>query len=452
MRLRKQHILFILICLCLSASPFFAGTISARDFIVVIDAGHGGYDPGAVGKISKEKDINLKVALKVGNLIKKNCKNVKVIYTRDKDVYVTLEKRAQIANEAKADLFISIHTNSTTQSKTIQGPSTWILGLHRTEANLEVAKRENSVILLESDYETRYAGFNPNSSESYIIFEFMQDKYMSQSAHLASLVQQQFKNTCNRRDRGVHQAGFIVLKEAAMPSILIELGFISSPDEEKYLNTDEGIDNMSKGIYQAFLTYKKENETRLAETVSQVRIEKNEDEKPVTAAKEVDSDPTELAGKAPANIVPEQKIIEKVAEKKETERRNQKEKDAEQKNSKPAVALQNQKPTEAAKTETKPTGSKVNNNEIIFKVQIFASARQLPKNDRLLKGISNAKYYREDNLYKYTYGETNNYDEVLRIRKSIAHKFSDAFIVAFKNGKKININTAINEYKRKNKQ
>ena len=220
MKLYRRYILYISICLGLLISPFCSGSAEAKDFVVVIDPGHGGHDPGAVGKISKEKNINLNVALKLGKQIKKNCPDVKVIYTRDRD----------IANNAKADLFISIHTNALAKNRTAKGASTWTLGLAKSDANLEVAKRENAVILYESDYKTRYAGFNPNSAESYIIFEFMQDKYMSQSVHLASLVQKHFRQTCKRTDRGVHQAGFLVLKASAMPSILVELGFISTPE------------------------------------------------------------------------------------------------------------------------------------------------------------------------------------------------------------------------------
>ena len=234
MELRRPHILYILICLWLLVSPSNVSSVWAKDFVVVIDAGHGGHDPGAIGKISKEKNINLKVALKLGNLIKQNCNDVKVVYTRSKDVFIPLDRRAEIANNAKADLFISIHTNALANNRTAKGASTWTLGLAKSDANLEVAKRENSVILYEDDYKTRYAGFNPNSAESYIIFEFMQDKYMEQSVHLASLVQKQFRHHCKRVDRGVHQAGFLVLKASAMPSILVELGFISTPEEERY--------------------------------------------------------------------------------------------------------------------------------------------------------------------------------------------------------------------------
>lgn len=169
-----------------------------------------------------------------------------MIYTRSRDVFIPLDRRAEIANNAKADLFISVHTNALAKNRTAKGASTWTLGLAKSDANLEVAKRENSVILYESDYQTRYAGFNPNSAESYIIFEFMQDKYMEQSVHLASLVQKQFRHTCKRVDRGVHQAGFLVLKASAMPSILVELGFISTPEEERYLNSEAGANTMAK--------------------------------------------------------------------------------------------------------------------------------------------------------------------------------------------------------------
>ena len=255
MKRYRQHILYISLCLGLLIAPFCCSNIGAKDFVVVIDAGHGGHDPGAIGRISKEKNINLNVALKLGKQIQKNCPDVKVVYTRTRDVFIPLNRRAEIANDAKADLFISIHTNALANNRTAKGASTWTLGLAKSDANLEVAKRENSVILYESDYKTRYAGFNPNSAESYIIFEFMQDKYMSQSVHLASLVQKHFRNTCRRVDRGVHQAGFLVLKASAMPSILVELGFISTPEEERYLNTAAGPGTLADGIFRAFLTY-----------------------------------------------------------------------------------------------------------------------------------------------------------------------------------------------------
>lgn len=419
---RRQYILFTLICLWLLASPLYAGHAAAKEFVVVIDAGHGGNDPGAVGKISKEKDINLKVALKLGSLIRNNCKDVKVIYTRNKDVFVNLNRRAEIANNAKADLFISIHTNAIANNKTIKGASTWTLGLAKSEANLSVAKRENSVILYEDDYKTRYAGFDPNSSESYIIFEFMQDKYMSQSVHFASIVQQHFKTTCRRIDRGVHQAGFLVLKASAMPSVLVELGFISTPEEERYLNSEEGADNLSRGIYRAFLQYKDEHQSRLAtgeysssstEPVAESTPPALE-YKPVTESKPVDNKPVETkpaTGNKPVTT------------------------------SKPATTNK----SVAASTTPSATGDK-----IIFKVQILASAKPLGANHKELKGLQGVDSYREDGLYKYTYGASENYNEMVRTRKNLAGKFPGPFIVAFKNGKKMNINEAIAEFKKKN--
>ena len=381
----------------LLASPLCIGRIEAKDFVLVIDAGHGGHDPGAIGRISKEKNINLKVALKLGRQIQENCPDVKVIYTRNKDVFIPLDRRAEIANNAQADLFISIHTNALANNRTAKGASTWTLGLAKSDANLEVAKRENSVILYEDDYKTRYAGFNPNSSESYIIFEFMQDKYMSQSVHLASLVQQQFKHTCKRNDRGVHQAGFLVLKASAMPSILVELGFISTPEEERYLNTDEGTTSLANGIYRAFLTYKREQEMRLNGS-SPTIIPQEQEEETGKAPKEPEKPAASTTPAKPEKKTPVQKA---------------------------------QKPAEG----------------IVFKIQILASSRPLAKNDKQLKGLKEVECYEEGGLYKYTYGASPDYNRVLRTKREIAAKFKDAFIIAFKNGKKMNINAAISEFK-----
>lgn len=388
MKLNRSYILYICICLWLLFLPLCTSHLWGKDFVVVIDAGHGGHDPGAIGKISKEKNINLNVALKVGNLIKNNCDDVKVIYTRSKDVFIPLDRRAEIANNAKADLFISIHTNALANNRTAKGASTWTLGLAKSDANLEVAKRENSVILYESNYQTRYAGFNPNSAESYIIFEFMQDKYMEQSVHLASLMQKQFRHTCKRLDRGVHQAGFLVLKASAMPSILIELGFISTPEEERYLNSETGATTMAKGIYHAFLNYKREHEIRLT-GVSKTVI------------------PTE-----------------------------QKEQDIEKENDRPVTV---QKVAESA----------TNDNEITFKIQILTSSKPLAKNDKRLKGLKGVDYYKEKDIYKYTYGASGDYNKVLRTKRTITAKFKDAFIIAFRDGEKMNVNEAIAEFKKR---
>lgn len=237
---------------------FAAVANAAKDkFTLVIDAGHGGNDAGAIGKISKEKNINLNVALAFGRYVENNCPDVRVIYTRKTDVFIPLHERANIANKNKADLFISIHTNALPKGRIARGLETYTLGMNRAADNFDVAKRENSVILIEKDYKQRYEGFDPRSSESYIMFEFMQDRNMEQSVILAKAVQQRTCAAAGRPNKGVKQAGFLVLRETSMPSCLIELGFITTPDEERYLNTKSGIDALGKGIYQAFLDYKK---------------------------------------------------------------------------------------------------------------------------------------------------------------------------------------------------
>ena len=263
MKLNRPYILYICICLWLLFLPSCTNRLWGKDFVVVIDAGHGGHDPGAIGKISKEKNINLNVALKVGNLIKKNCDDVKLIYTRSKDVFIPLARRAEIANNAKADLFISIHTNALANNRTAKGASTWTLGLAKSEANLEVAKRENAVILYESDYETRYAGLIRILQNLISYSNLCRINIWSRACIWLHWCRNNSDILDKRVDRGVHQAGFLVLKASAMPSILVELGFISTPEEERYLNSEAGANTMANGIYRAFLNYKREHELRL---------------------------------------------------------------------------------------------------------------------------------------------------------------------------------------------
>jgi len=228
---------------------------------IVLDAGHGGIDNGTSGKYSKEKDIALKLALKVGNYIESNFPDVKVIYTRKTDVFVPLDKRAEIANSNKADLFISIHLNGVTNHK-VYGTETFVMGLHKSNENLEVAKKENSAILFEKDYSTKYEGFEPNSSESYIIFSLLQNTFQEQSLSYASIIQDQFTNRTHRKNRGVKQAGFWVLWKTTMPSVLIEAGFLSNPKEEKYLISEKGQDYIASAIYRSFKDYKNSIEAK----------------------------------------------------------------------------------------------------------------------------------------------------------------------------------------------
>lgn len=384
----RLYIIFLFCCLWI-ALPTTSLRAENKSFTVVIDPGHGGRDPGAIGRQGKEKNINLKVALKLGNLIQANCKDVKVIYTRQKDVFVPLDRRAQIANNAKADLFISIHTNSVARGRTVRGTETYTLGLHRTDDNLEVAKKENAVILIENDYQQRYAGFNPNSAESYIIFEFLQDKNMENSVQLATFIQKQFKSTAKRIDKGVHQAGFLVLRETSMPGVLVELGYISTPDEERYLLTEKGTDALALSIYQAFIKYKEQNiaSTNKLQVTTPVASEKPK-AKPSNA-------PKSSSSKSPNNK------------------------------------------TTKADTSNKP----------VFKIQILTSGKKLAPNNKQFKGLTPVKYYQENGIYKYTYGESTDYNQVLRTKRKIASKFKGAFIIAFKNGKKMNVNEAIKEFK-----
>ena len=398
----KKNTLYICSCILFICSMYFFFPLTAKaqgkkDFVVVIDPGHGGHDPGALGRKSKEKNINLSIALKVGKLIKENHNDTRIVYTRSKDIFIPLHTRAEIANNAKADLFISIHTNSVARNKhAVSGTETYTLGLHKTQENLEVAQKENAVILIEEDYQQRYAGFNPNSAESYIIFEFLQDKNMEKSVNMAQHIQREFRQTASRKDKGVHQAGFLVLRATSMPSVLIEVGYISNPSEENYLVSERGQNALAKSIYNAFCVYKNGNKTTSRTTNTQ-NVALNDNTEPSLPAE------TETSA------------INKIAE---------------------CTSNNSSKTLEA--DDSKP----------VFKIQILTSNKKLGSNSKLFKGVKPVSYYIENNIYKYTYGENTNYNKILKLKRSIDSKFKDAFIIAFKNGKKMNINQAIREFKK----
>jgi len=250
---------FLLAITLLNSSAAERPTANVVD-TVVIDAGHGGKDPGTHGVNTKEKDVALTIALKVGNYIEKNIPGVKVIYTRKNDTYLGLDERAEVANKAKADLFICIHANAVPKEE-IYGTETYVMGLHKSEGNLDVAKRENSVILLDNNYQERYEGFDPNSPESYILFSLAQSAYQESSIKFAEKVESQFKNRLGRRSHGVKQAGFWVLWRTAMPSVLIEVGFLTNNKEEKFLKNSDGQDLIASAIYRAFKDYKAQVES-----------------------------------------------------------------------------------------------------------------------------------------------------------------------------------------------
>jgi len=262
LKYRKFSLFFILIFLTNIVFPVGkSGSIDDKIHTIVIDPGHGGKDSGAPGKISKEKDIVLAISLKLGKIIEENIPDVKVVYTRKTDEFIPLYRRTEIANENHADLFISIHANSNLKPE-ITGTSSHVLGLHRAQENFEVAKRENSVIFYEEDHKARYENFDPNSPESYIAFSLMQFVYLDQSINLADMIQAQFRERVKRKDRGVVQQGLLVLAQTAMPGVLIETGFISNPDEEIYLNSEEGQDYIASAIYRAFRDYKNDIESK----------------------------------------------------------------------------------------------------------------------------------------------------------------------------------------------
>jgi N-acetylmuramoyl-L-alanine amidase len=363
--------------------------VEAKDFTVVIDAGHGGKDPGAVsatGKI-REKDITLKVALMVGESIKKNHPEVKVLYTRKTDVFVGLNDRARMANKADADLFISIHVNAA-ENRSAKGAETFTLGVEedRTKRNLDIAKRENGVILYEENHEKTYANFNPNSPESYIIFEFMQSEFVKESIHIAQYVQENFANDANRMDRGVRQAGFLVLNATSMPSILVELGYISNAEESKYLASDAAQKRLSNCISKAFDSYyadlMKLNGTQYAEVVSPA---------------------TPVANEGKDAMKEEPTIVE------------------------------------SAKDDAP-----------VFKVQFLSSSKKLAKGDAAFKGLAPVEYYYDRGLYKYTHGASADYNEILRIKRKVNEKFKDAFIVAFVKGERVDTQKAIAMFKQNN--
>ena len=267
--MKNTHLYIFLSCVLFLSPPTLASAQnkSEKPFTVVIDPGHGGQDPGAVYRQIREKDIVLKLGLKLASYIREDMPGTQIIFTRDKDIFIPLHQRAAIANENHADLFISIHANFC-GSPSISGTETFVLGLHRSEENLEVAKKENAVILLEEDYSTSYEGFDPNSSESYIMFEMVQDEYLDQSISMAAMTQNQFKTRAARNDRGVKQAGFLVLRRTSMPSILIEAGFLSNPREAEYLSSTDGQTHLASAIFQALKEYKASVDSKSDYTLS----------------------------------------------------------------------------------------------------------------------------------------------------------------------------------------
>lgn len=436
----------ILICTLLLFVSLNFTVVSADKFIVVIDAGHGGKDGGAIRGTYKEKEINLKVALALGKLIETNMSDVKVVYTRKSDVFVDLYKRADIANKAKANLFISIHTNSTAaKTTTASGADTYILGLARSEENLAVAKRENSVILLEDNYNKRYEGFDPNSPESNIIFEFMTDKYMEQSLQFATQVQSGFSKVAKRVDRGVLQAGFLVLRESGMPSVLIELGFINNPAEAKYLSSSMGQRSMASAIYSGLEKYKKDfdkKQGRTSGTIAEAPKKRIQDSKPVTvplSSKTLKKDTVsedEVPASNPTFISKNNKIEDLATD-------SSKKTKAETVKPKTSKVVTESKPVQKdvqviTPKETKVSPSKIPSGTLEYRVQFMTGgSSKLSKNAAAFKGLSPVDSYLDGGVHKYTYGSTTNETEAAKLLKEARKQFGDAFIVRFRDNVRI---------------
>lgn len=390
-KVKKESLLYFIL---LFALFYCASDIQAKDkFVLVIDAGHGGKDPGAQRFQIDEKDINLSVARKLGDLIESNHNDIRVIYTRKSDRFIELDERANIANRAKADLFISIHTNAVERGSYVTGTETFTLGLARTDENLQVAMRENSAILLEDNYLQKYEGFDPNSSESYIIFEFMQNKHMEQSVDLASKIQKSF-TSANRVDRGVRQAGLLVLRKTSMPSVLVELGFISNKEEARFMNSDNGQDKLAQSLYSAFVKYKREFDRKQGALSNGV-----------------------IADSRPVRDTEKPSIREYETSERETE---------------PA-----KRDSEIVRPARNEKSVKATPGRLIYKIQILTSDKKISGSSRLFKGYKNIDSFKEGGLIKYTYGESTSFDEIKRLRRKVSKDFKDAFIIAFKNGEKV---------------
>lgn len=430
-----------------------------KKYVLVIDAGHGGHDAGAIGSFSKEKNINLNVALAFGKYVERYCNDVKVIYTRKTDVFIPLHERADIANKNHADVFISIHTNALPQGRIARGLETYTMGMRRSSEKLSAAQRENSVITVEKDYKERYAGYDPNSPESTIMFEFINDKNMAKSVELAKLVQRNVCSTAGRQDKGVKQDVFLVLRETSMPACLIELGFISTPDEERLLNDATVIDNIAKGIYQAFVKYKGDEPVNIPNT-------KQETVSTKVVAEPITEEKTRIASTQPKkkenknvtgkpDVKPEARLEKTNGGKSEKKEIAVKEKKVEAE-----LIIKEQKSDKLVKKETKTettaeakteTAKQDNSSTPTFKVQILVSDKALKSTDARFKGHK-ADSYTEGGMTKYTIGNTSDYAEVSNLRKELQETFPDCFVVAFRGDDKMNLTEAINEYKSRKKK
>lgn len=430
--------------LALFLSFFVTMASAAGKFVLVIDAGHGGKDAGCVGKVSKEKTLTLRYALAFGKIVERNCPDVKVIYTRTSDRFLELWQRAEIANKNKADLFVSVHINAVAKGSSVHGYQTYALGRGETtgkkgiQENLEVAKRENSVIYMEKDYQQRYQGFD-NSPESNIMFEFIQDKNMERSVELARLFQKSICAATGRLDKGAHQNNLAVLRLTSMPACLMELGFISNPDEEAFMNASSSTDKYARGFLKAFISYKNKyfdglhvpyrpqdiKETQLPQVVPD-EFKEPQPEQAAAAKKRTQptTQPKQPQPKQPESTQPNQAATPLPAGEGQ------------------GVGLPSERQVSSSENPGLP----------IFKIQILTGRQKLKTTDRQFKGLADVDCFEEAGMYKYTVGASSDYNAIARQRREILDKFPEAFIIAFKNGQKMNVNEAIAEFKKNRKK
>ena len=446
---KKILFIFITLLFCVASAD-----AQNKRFTLVIDAGHGGGDTGAIGVAkTREKDLTLKFALAFGKLVEKNCPDVKVIYTRKTDKFVELYRRAEIANNNKADLFISVHINALPKGHIARGFQTYTLGRSRRTGkktgvleNLEVAKRENAVIFQEQNYKQNYRGFDLNSPESNILFEFIQDTNMENSAELAKYMQRYVCQATGRADMGAHQDNLAVLRLTSMPGCLIELGFISTADEERYMNSSTATEQYARGIYNAFAAYKKRHGGSITVPYLPNPVEEKAPAKPV-----VKEEPQK---EEPQTQVPPTQVTQTTAVPVETPPMSVTPEPQETTESPVVPETPTVTPVqESAKPQKEPETPVVAPvaaaDAPIFKVQILVSSQKLKAGDSRLKGQTGVDSYVENGMTKYTVGASENYNEIYHLRKSLLDIFPEAFIIAFKGGKRMDVQQAIKEFKNK---
>ncbi len=405
--------------------------LDARPFTLVIDAGHGGHDAGAVGAFSKEKDINLRVALAFGKYVERNMPNVKIIYTRKTDVFIPLNDRANIANKNHADAFISIHTNSVPEGRLAYGIETYAMGLRRSNEKFSAALRENNVVTYEKNYKEKYNGYDPKSPESLIMFELMHDNNMSESVSLASYIQSSICAETGRQSKGVKQDVFLVLRETSMPACLVELGFISTPEEEQFLNSDAGVDKLALGIYKGFAKFSKQGNANVrssgvvAQPAQQPAAQpaKPAAQKPATQPAQKPAQQTQKPATQPAQKPAQQ-----------TQKPAQQPQKPAQQTQKPAQ--QTQKPAQQPqKPAQKPAYDP--NAKSTYKVVIVSSSSPIPAGDARFKGRKDAKHFLDNGMHRYTILDTADRQEAYNKRAEVAKDFPQAFVITIQNGVRV---------------